>query len=34
MNVEISLDDTIKTKEVIELYKANEWSSAKKPEKS
>ena len=33
MNVEISLEDTIETKEVIELYKANGWSSAKKPEK-
>ena len=28
MNVKISLEDTIETKEVIELYKANGWSSA------
>ena len=33
MTVEINLEDTIETKEVIELYKANGWSSAKKPEK-
>jgi len=28
MNIEISLEDTIETREVIELYKANGWSSA------
>lgn len=33
MNVKISLEDTIETKEVVALYKANGWSSAKKPEK-
>jgi GNAT superfamily N-acetyltransferase len=27
----ISLKDTIRTNEVVELYRANEWSSAKKP---
>ncbi len=32
MNLEVSLEDTIETDEVIELYKANGWSSAKKPE--
>jgi GNAT superfamily N-acetyltransferase len=33
MNFELSLEDDIKTDEVIELYKANGWSSADKPEK-
>ncbi|ROR98005.1 ribosomal protein S18 acetylase RimI-like enzyme [Sinobacterium caligoides] len=32
MNIEIRLNDSIDDKEVIELYKANSWSSAKKPE--
>ena len=30
---EVSLEDDIETAEVIELYKANSWSSAEKPEK-
>ena len=33
MELEVSLQDDIKTDEVIELYKANGWSSAEKPEK-
>ena len=33
MNFEASLQDDIGTTEVIELYKANGWSSAEKPEK-
>lgn len=33
MNATISLSDTIAEAEVIELYEANGWSSAKKPEK-
>ncbi len=33
MELEISLEDNIGTTEVIELYKANGWSSAEKPEK-
>ncbi|KXO09175.1 Histone acetyltransferase HPA2 [Moritella sp. JT01] len=32
MNIEIELNDSIEDKEVIDLYKANSWSSAKKPE--
>lgn len=32
MNATISLSDTIAEAEVIELYEANGWSSAKKPE--
>ncbi len=32
MNLEISLENDIETDEVIEIYKANNWSSAKKPE--
>ena len=31
MPVEISMNDTIKAEEVVELYAANGWSSAKKP---
>jgi hypothetical protein len=31
MPVEISLNDAINTKEVVDLYKANQWSSAEKP---
>ena len=33
MELELSLEDDIETDEVIELYKANGWSSAEKPEK-
>ncbi len=33
MELEISLEDDIETDEVIELYKANGWSSAEMPEK-
>ncbi len=33
MNLEVSLEGSIETDEVIELYKANGWSSAEKPEK-
>jgi len=33
MELELSLEDNIETDEVIELYKANGWSSAEKPEK-
>ncbi len=29
--IDISFDDTIETPEVIELYKANDWSSADRP---
>jgi GNAT superfamily N-acetyltransferase len=32
MNVVINSEDQITTEEVIALYKANEWSSANKPE--
>ncbi len=32
MNIKIELNDLIEDKEVIDLYKANSWSSAKKPE--
>ena len=32
MHVEISLNDTIEENEVLELYKANKWSAAKKPQ--
>jgi GNAT superfamily N-acetyltransferase len=31
MQVEISMDDEIQTKETIEIYKGNDWSSANKP---
>lgn len=31
MQLEISMDDQIKTEEVLEIYKANDWSSANKP---
>ena len=31
MHTEISLNDSIDTDEVIQLYRANEWSSAEKP---
>ena len=31
MQAVISLDDAIENKEVVELYRANEWSSANKP---
>ena len=33
INLEISLEDTFETDEVLELYQANNWSSAKKPER-
>ena len=33
MELEVSLEDDIETDEVIELYKANGWSSAEKPKK-
>ena len=33
MDLELSLEDIIETDEVIELYRANGWSSAEKPEK-
>ena len=33
MNLKVSLEDQIETDEVVELYKANGWSSAEKPEK-
>ena len=33
MELELSLEDDIETDEVIELYKANGWLSAEKPEK-
>lgn len=32
MELEASLQDDIETDEVIELYKANGWSAAEKPE--
>lgn len=32
INLKISLDDDIEKDEVIEIYKANNWSSAEKPE--
>jgi GNAT superfamily N-acetyltransferase len=32
MNLVVNLDDNIETGEVIELYKANGWSSAEKPD--
>ena len=32
-NFEVSLEDDIGTAEVVELFKANGWSSAEKPEK-
>jgi len=32
MDLEVSLEDDIETDEVIELYKANGWSSAEKPD--
>ena len=33
MNLKLSLEDQIETDEIIELYKANGWWSAEKPEK-
>jgi len=30
--IDISFEDTIETPEVIELYKANDWSSADRPD--
>ena len=33
MKIEICSNDSITEEEVIDLYKANEWSSAEKPEK-
>ena len=33
MNIEISLEDKVEEAEVVELYRANEWSSAEKPER-
>jgi len=32
MPIEISLSDAINTEEVVDLYKANQWSSAEKPD--
>jgi len=32
VNLEIYLENDIETDEVIEIYKANNWSSAEKPE--
>lgn len=32
MNLVVSLEDNIETDEVVELYKANGWSSAEKPD--
>ena len=31
MNFSVSLEDDIESTEVIELYRANGWSSAEKP---
>jgi GNAT superfamily N-acetyltransferase len=31
MPIEIALNDAINTEEVVDLYKANQWSSAEKP---
>ena len=31
MQVEISMNDQIHTEEILEIYKANDWSSAEKP---
>lgn len=33
MNIIIDINDSIKEKEVIELYQVNGWSSADKPDK-
>ena len=33
MKLELSLEDSIETDEVVKLYQANGWSSAEKPEK-
>lgn len=33
MELELSLEDNIETDEVVDLYRANGWSSAEKPEK-
>jgi GNAT superfamily N-acetyltransferase len=33
MEIEVSLEDSIEIDEVIEIYRANGWSSAEKPEK-
>jgi len=32
MSIEISLDDDVELDEVLAVYRANEWSSAEKPE--
>jgi len=32
LNIDISFDDSIDTAEVVEIYAANEWSSAETPE--
>lgn len=32
LQIEISLTDSIDTEEVLRLYRANEWSSAEKPD--
>lgn len=32
MHIEISLDDQVEIEEVLAIYKANQWSSADKPE--
>ena len=32
MNIAISLNDSISNEEVVALYKANQWSSAEKPD--
>jgi GNAT superfamily N-acetyltransferase len=32
MHVEVSMQDTIEQSEVVALYRANEWSSAEKPD--
>ena len=32
IQIELSLEDTIRNDEVLELYRANQWSSADKPE--
>ncbi|HIF30657.1 MAG TPA: N-acetyltransferase [Planctomycetes bacterium] len=33
MNIELSLNDELELEEVIEIYEANDWSAAEKPEK-
>jgi GNAT superfamily N-acetyltransferase len=32
MHVEVSMEDTLEQSEVVALYRANEWSSAEKPD--